>query len=91
MIQSFPVSRLNRDDLGSPKFATFGGIHHTREHEPGFTLRTCGFGWVIGLTFDATRGLRGFWYGRRSGAALRIAFRNNRSVNLIICLKNPLK
>jgi CRISPR system Cascade subunit CasC len=30
ILQSFPVSCLNRDDLGSPKSATFGGVQRAR-------------------------------------------------------------
>ena len=30
IIQSFPVTCLNRDDLGSPKSATFGGVERAR-------------------------------------------------------------
>ena len=30
IIQSFPVSCLNRDDVGSPKSATFGGVQRAR-------------------------------------------------------------
>jgi CRISPR system Cascade subunit CasC len=29
-IQSYPVSCLNRDDVGSPKTATFGGVQRSR-------------------------------------------------------------
>ena len=30
ILQSFPVSCLNRDDVGSPKTATFGGVNRSR-------------------------------------------------------------
>ena len=30
ILQSFPVSCLNRDDLNSPKTATFGGVQRAR-------------------------------------------------------------
>ena len=30
ILQSFPVSRLNRDDVGAPKSATFGGVPRAR-------------------------------------------------------------
>ena len=30
LLQSFPVSNLNRDDLGQPKSATFGGVPRAR-------------------------------------------------------------
>lgn len=30
LLQSFPVSNLNRDDLGQPKSATFGGVQRAR-------------------------------------------------------------
>ncbi|WP_406693087.1 type I-E CRISPR-associated protein Cas7/Cse4/CasC [Saccharopolyspora sp. ID03-671] len=30
LLQSFPVSNLNRDDLGAPKSATFGGVPRAR-------------------------------------------------------------
>ncbi len=30
ILQSFPVSCLNRDDVGSPKTATFGGVNRAR-------------------------------------------------------------
>jgi CRISPR system Cascade subunit CasC len=30
ILQSFPVSCLNRDDMGSPKTATFGGVNRAR-------------------------------------------------------------
>jgi len=30
ILQSFPVSCLNRDDVGSPKSATFGGVNRAR-------------------------------------------------------------
>lgn len=30
ILQSFPVSCLNRDDVGAPKIATFGGVTRAR-------------------------------------------------------------
>ena len=30
ILQSFPVSCLNRDDVGAPKTATFGGVNRAR-------------------------------------------------------------
>lgn len=30
ILQSFPVSCLNRDDVGSPKTAVFGGVNRAR-------------------------------------------------------------
>jgi len=30
ILQSFPVSCLDRDDVGSPKLAVFGGINRAR-------------------------------------------------------------
>jgi CRISPR system Cascade subunit CasC len=30
ILQSFPVSCLNRDDVGAPKTATFGGLTRAR-------------------------------------------------------------
>ena len=30
ILQSFPVSCLNRDDVGAPKSATFGGVNRAR-------------------------------------------------------------
>lgn len=30
ILQSFPVSCLNRDDVGSPKTAVFGGVQRAR-------------------------------------------------------------
>ena len=30
ILQSFPVSCLNRDDVGAPKTATFGGVTRAR-------------------------------------------------------------
>ena len=30
ILQSFPVSCLNRDDVGAPKSATFGGVPRAR-------------------------------------------------------------
>jgi CRISPR system Cascade subunit CasC len=30
ILQSFPVSCLNRDDLNTPKTATFGGVQRAR-------------------------------------------------------------
>ena len=30
ILQSFPVSCLNRDDVGSPKSAVFGGVNRAR-------------------------------------------------------------
>lgn len=32
ILQSFPVTCLNRDDVGSPKYATFGGALNPRTH-----------------------------------------------------------
>ena len=30
ILQSFPVSCLNRDDVGAPKTAVFGGVNRAR-------------------------------------------------------------
>ncbi|GAB3910512.1 type I-E CRISPR-associated protein Cas7/Cse4/CasC [Microbispora bryophytorum] len=54
LLQSFPVSNLNRDDIGQPKTATFGGVTRGRISSQSLKRAARGLFNQYGLSVDET-------------------------------------